>query len=129
MTLPRLADYLRHMLEAMDRIASYVDGLGQERFERDQLIQDAVIRNIEVIGEASRRIEVRYPEFAREHPELPLSAAYQMRNAVAHGYFEVDLGIVWATIVTDLPALSQLLRGHLDELDHRSCHNSGNHSD
>ncbi len=120
MTSPRLADYLRHMLEATERIASYVADLDRDAFARDELVQDAVIRNIEVIGEASHRIEVRYPDFAREHPELPLGAAYQMRNAVAHGYFEVDIDIVWATVRTDLPALANLLRGYLNAMDEHS---------
>ena len=57
----------------------------------NKLVQDAVIRNFEVIGEASNNIEKHYPEFVVEHPELPLASAYQMRNAVAHGYFKVDL--------------------------------------
>ena len=72
-----------------------------------------MIRNIEVIGEASHRIETRFPEFATAHPELPVSAAYQMRNSVAHGYFEVDLEIVWATIERDLPQLAELVRNLL----------------
>jgi uncharacterized protein with HEPN domain len=62
-----------------------------------------VICNIETIGEASRNIECHHTEFAAAHPELPLAVAYEMRNALAHGYFEVDLGIVWRTIKTDLP--------------------------
>ena len=53
-----------------------------------------MIRNFEVIGEASNNIEKHYPEFVVEHPELPLASAYQMRNAVAHGYFKVDFEIV-----------------------------------
>ena len=57
----------------------------------NKLVQDAVIRNFEVIGEASNNIERHYPEFVVEHPELPLASACQMRNAVVHGYFKVDL--------------------------------------
>ncbi|TCV82508.1 HepT-like ribonuclease domain-containing protein [Sulfurirhabdus autotrophica] len=52
------------------------------------MVQDAVIRNIEIIGEASHNIEERFPEFSEQHPELPLAFAYQMRNAVAHGYLK-----------------------------------------
>jgi uncharacterized protein with HEPN domain len=59
-------------------------------FLANELIQDAVIRNFEIIGEASHNIEAYYPAFAESHPELPLAFAYQMRNAVAHGYFKVD---------------------------------------
>ena len=69
------------------------------------MVQDAVIRNLEIIGEASRNIERHYPEFATAHPELPLAFAYEMRNVLAHGYFKVDLDIVWKTIENDLPPL------------------------
>lgn len=110
MTPPRLADYLTHILTAIERIQHYTTALDEETFRRDLLVQDAVIRNVEVIGEASRCIETRFPDFAAAHPELPLSPAYQMRNAVAHGYFEVDLGIVWTTIKNDLPDLATLVR-------------------
>jgi uncharacterized protein with HEPN domain len=70
-----------------------------------QIVQDAVIRNFEVIGEASRNIQRAHPAFAAEHPELPLAVANDMRNALAHGYFKVDLDIVWETIHSELPPL------------------------
>jgi uncharacterized protein with HEPN domain len=63
-------------------------------FLASKLVQDAVIRNFEIIGEASNNIEKRFPEFVASHPELPLSSAYQMRNAVAHGYFMIPGGLV-----------------------------------
>ncbi len=72
-----------------------------------KIIQDAVIRNLEVIGESSRNIERVHPEFAAAHPELPLTLANDMRNALAHGYFKLDLEIVWKTIHNDLPVLHQ----------------------
>ena len=78
-------------------------------FLENGLVQDAVIRNFEVIGEASNNIEKRHPDFAAAHPELPLSFAYQMRNAVAHGYFKVDFEIVWQTVQRDLPGLYELV--------------------
>lgn len=106
MTGPRLADYLTHILTAIERIGEYTAELDAAAFAADERTQDAVIRNIEVIGEASRRIQVRHPEFVAEPPELPLSSAYQMRNAVAHGYFEVDVDIVWKTVMNDLPSLA-----------------------
>ena len=74
-------------------------------FLDSKLVQDAVIRNLEVIGEASRNIERVHPEFAAAHPELPLALANDMRNALAHGYFKVDLEIVWKTIQNNLPEL------------------------
>ncbi len=81
--------------------------MSEIEFLSDELVQDGVIRNLEVIGEASRNIERSNPEFAAAHPELPLSIAYDMRNALSHGYFKVDFVIVWKTIRTDLPQLRQ----------------------
>jgi uncharacterized protein with HEPN domain len=101
----RLADYLADILEAIERIDRYTGDMDELIFLNNQLVQDAVIRNFEIIGEASNNIEKYYPEFAVAHPELPLAFAYQMRNAVAHGYFKVDYEIVWKTIHRDLPAL------------------------
>ncbi|BCR26198.1 DUF86 domain-containing protein [Aeromonas caviae] len=101
----RLPDYLGHILEAIERIQHYVDDMDEVGFLNSKLVQDAVIRNLEVIGEASRNIERVHPEFAAAHPELPLALANDMRNALAHGYFKVDLEIVWKTIQNNLPEL------------------------
>jgi len=101
----RLSDYLAHILEAIERIERYTEDIAESIFLENQLVQDAVVRNLEIIGEASNNIEKHYPQFAAEHPELPLAFAYQMRNALAHGYFQVDFEIVWTTIRSDLPEL------------------------
>jgi uncharacterized protein with HEPN domain len=108
----RLADYLEHIVQAIDRISRYVEDLTEPAFLANELVQDAVIRNFEIIGEASRNIERQYPDFAAANPELPLVAAYEMRNALSHGYFKVDLEIVWKTIRNDLPTL----RHHVSSL-------------
>lgn len=84
----RLADYLAHILEAIERIDGYVLDMDELTFLNNTLVQDAVIRNFEIIGEASNNIEKKYPEFVMDHP------AYQMRNALAHGYFKVDFEVV-----------------------------------
>ncbi len=105
----RLIVFLGHILEAIDRISRYSEKMDEAAFLGNQMAQDAVIRNLEIIGEASHSIEVHFPEFAASHQELPLSFAYQMRNAVAHGYFKVDLEIVWKTIEDDLPQLEVLV--------------------
>jgi uncharacterized protein with HEPN domain len=101
----RLLDYLEHILQAIGRIQDYTEDLDEVAFLKEEMTQDAVIRNLEVIGEASRNIERHFPEFSKIHPELPLASAYEMRNALAHGYFSVDLSIVWNTIENDLPNL------------------------
>lgn len=65
---PRLDEYLSHILEAIDRIGRYVGGMDEAAFLGNLLVQDAVVRNIEIIGEASNRIEKHFPTFAAEHP-------------------------------------------------------------
>ena len=100
----RLRDYLNHILEAIARIERYVEDINELEFVNNELIQDAVIRNIEIIGEASRNIEKHYPDYAQEHPEVPFSLVYEMRNAVAHGYFKIDYEVVWKTLERDIPA-------------------------
>jgi uncharacterized protein with HEPN domain len=105
----RLRDDLGHILQAVERIERYTAAMTETVFlrEENELTQDAVIRNFEIIGEASRNIERHCPEFAAAHPELPLLNAYEMRNALAHGYFRVDLEILWNTIQHALPTLHQ----------------------
>lgn len=110
---PRTADYVRHMQEAIERIQHYTQAMTLEAFLSQPLVQDAVIRNLEVLGEASHNIEKHDPAFAAAHPELPLAFAYQMRNALAHGYFKVDLEIVWRTVQRDLPRLLAQVRAVL----------------
>jgi hypothetical protein len=103
----RLKDYLSHILEAISRIQEYLEDLDEVSFLSSHLIQDAVIRNFEIIGEASKNVERVAPEFVAAHPELPLAFAYDMRNMLAHGYYKVDLGVVWKTVEHDLPYLQE----------------------
>jgi uncharacterized protein with HEPN domain len=113
----RLIDYLQHILEAIARIQRYIDDVDEITFLDNELIQDAVIRNIEVIGEASRNVNKHYPEYAEQHANIPFAVAYEMRNALAHGYFKVDLEIVWRTIERDLPELEMMIESLLSEFD------------
>lgn len=99
----------------MERIRRYTDDMEEVGFFHNEMVQDAVIRNFEVIGEASRNIERDYPDFVAAHTELPLLFAYEMRNALAHGYFKVDLSIVWKTIENDLPNLEQKVQAVIQD--------------
>ncbi len=112
----RLHDYLAHIIQAIWRIHHYTEDTDEVDFLQNELLQDAVIRNIEIIGEASNNIEKHFAKFAKSHPELPLAFAYEMRNAVAHGYFKVDLEVVWKTIQNDLPELELQTKGALQQL-------------
>ncbi len=103
----RVGDYLEHIERAVARIRRYLAGLDRDAFLASEEKQDAVIRNIEIIGVAAQSIRRRFPEFAARHADIPWGGVYGMRNAIAHGYFSVDLGVVWKTICEDLPVLAE----------------------
>lgn len=105
----RLKDYITHMLQALERIHRYTEDIDEFGFLQNDMVQDAVIRNVEIIGEAAKNIERHYPEFAQEHSEIPWEDVYLMRNRVSHGYFSVDLEVVWKTVQRDIPELRQWL--------------------
>jgi len=90
----RLSDYLEHIVQAIERIDLYVEGLAEPAFMLDHRTQDAVIRNFEIIGEACNNVAKHFPAYADSHPEVPWRFAYDMRNVLAHGYFKVDLEIL-----------------------------------
>ena len=105
----QLDDYINHILAAIERIQRYCADVDEVIFLKNQMLQDAVIRNFEVIGEASKNIDRKFPDFLRKNPSLPLIDAYEMRNALAHGYFKVDLEILWNTVNRHLPDLQEQL--------------------
>ncbi|MDD5036378.1 MAG: DUF86 domain-containing protein [Methylococcaceae bacterium] len=98
----RLADYLAHILEAIDR---YTGDMDEVVFLNNSLVQDAMIRNFEIIGEASNNIEKHYPEFAATHPEFALGVRLPDAQCRRSRLFKVDFEIVWKTIHRDLPVL------------------------
>ncbi len=107
---PRISDYLGHILEAIHRINHYTEDLTEAAFLGNELVQDAVIRNIEIMDEAAKNMERRHPDFSEQHPDVPWEDIYLMRNRVSHGYFSIDLEIVWNTIQNDPPVLERQVR-------------------
>lgn len=101
----RLLDYLDHIVEAARLCASYVDAMNKESFLADKRTQQAVILNLIVIGEAATRLLNEYPEFTLQHATIPWKSMKGMRNRIAHGYFDVDLNVVWDTALQSLPQL------------------------
>ena len=100
-------DLVADILDATRRIKDYTRGMTFEEFERDTKTQDAVVRNIEVIGEAVKRLS---PEFKRRHPDVPWKQMAGMRDVVIHRYFGVALDIVWKVIGEDLPKVISRLK-------------------
>jgi uncharacterized protein with HEPN domain len=105
----RHIDYLEHMIEAINLACSHVEGLSKADFIADKKTQQAVILNIIVIGEAATQIADECAEFAAAHPYIPWKQMRGMRNRMAHGYFEINLDVVWDTVQQSLPELQQQL--------------------
>jgi uncharacterized protein with HEPN domain len=94
----RVEDYLEHIAEAIDRATVYLEHVPDlEAFRTNQQVQDAVVRNIEIIGEAVNKIASTAADFIEQHPEIPWAQMRGMRNIAIHEYFFVDLGVVWTT--------------------------------
>ena len=96
--------YLHHILEAISQIEIYTADLSYEKFLQDRLLQDGVVRQLEIIGEASRNLS---SEFRDQHFEIPWGQIIGLRNRVIHAYFEVNLTIIWEVVQNDLPDLRQ----------------------
>lgn len=87
--------------------SDYVSGMLRETFLDDRKTQQAVIYNILIIGEAATQIINEYPDFVAAHPDIPWREMRGIRNRMAHGYYELDMTIIWDTATTYLDKLSQ----------------------
>ena len=110
--------HLRQILDYIENIDAYVAGVDFPAFENSNLLQDAVIRKIELIGEAAKRLSVSFWEQYRD--TLPLAEAVSTRNRLIHQYDDVDLQIVWNTVKYDLPGLRTKLEEFLENPGTRS---------
>lgn len=105
MTVNRLPDYLDHMREAASDACSFVNGMSKRDFLADRRTQQAVVMCLIIIGEASTKVIGNYPDFARRHVSVPWHSMKGMRNRIAHGYFDINLDLVWDTVQIALPDL------------------------
>ncbi|NJE31058.1 DUF86 domain-containing protein [Thermococcus sp. 18S1] len=99
-------DYINDIIEAIALIEEFTANMEFEEFERDKKTQFAVIRALEIIGEAAKAIP---EEFKEKHPEVPWKEMARMRDKLIHAYFGVDLRVVWRTLNEDIPQLKKKL--------------------
>ena len=105
----RLPDYLDHIQQAATDARSFVEGMAKDDFLADKRTQQAVIMSLIVIGEAATKVMDGYVEFTQAHADVPWRSMRNMRNRMAHGYFDINLDVVWETVQEWLPALLQQL--------------------
>lgn len=98
--------YVLDMLIAARKALKFVEGINRNEFEENEVIQNAVLRPLEIIGEAAARTSANY---RKAHSNIPWKEMVDLRNRLIHEYFRVDYGAVWATIQDDLPDLIKLL--------------------
>jgi uncharacterized protein with HEPN domain len=108
--------YLNHIMDAISRIEEYVHGLTYDNFIEKYLIQDGVIRQIQVIGEATKKIS---DNTRGKYPDIPWKDIAGMRDKLIHDYFGIDLDAVWDTVEKDIPVLKDEIQAVIKELKSR----------
>jgi uncharacterized protein with HEPN domain len=98
--------YIEHILDAIGKIEKFVRGISKSEFDQNVLVQDAVIRNIEIIGEATKKIT---RQFIQSHPEIPWQDMAGMRDKLIHDYLDVDIDVAWRTVEVDIPLLKEMI--------------------
>jgi uncharacterized protein with HEPN domain len=101
----RAIDYLEDIVEAARLARSYVAGMAKADFLMDRRTQQAIVMNLLIIGEADSRRVIRFPEFVNAHPNIPWQSMRGMRSRLAHGYFDINLDVVWDTVQVSLSEL------------------------
>ena len=105
MNLNRLPDYLDHMRQAIADAQSFTEGMTHADFEQDKRTQQAVVMSLIVLGEAATKVMDQHLTFAKQHTQIPWRNMRGMRNRMAHGYFDINIEVVWDTVQKALPAL------------------------
>jgi len=104
--------YLRHILDSINSIVKYLEGISFKIYMKDELIQDGVIRRLEIIGEASQNTS---QDFREQYSEIPWSQIVSLRNRIVHAYFNINLNTIWSIIQDELPYLKQNVENILGE--------------
>jgi len=98
---------LQHILESIDYALEFTNGVDFEEFLKDKMLQFAVVKNIEIIGEASYKIT---KDFKEEHPEVEWQVITDLRHVLVHGYYQIRLEIIWDIILKELHPLREKIQ-------------------
>jgi uncharacterized protein with HEPN domain len=101
----RLAEYLRQMAQGATDALTFTEGMDEGDFLADLRTQRAVVMSLMIVGEAASRVIADHPGFVQANPDILWRSMRGMRNRIAHGYFDIDLHVVWQTVQVELPRL------------------------
>lgn len=124
----RLPDYIDHIEQAAADARSFMEGLAKDDFLADKRTQQAVIMSLIIIGEAATKVMDGYTEFTQAHAEVPWRSMRNMRNRMAHGYFDINLDLVWETVQEWLPELLKQLPAVRRHADNETLNDDGDES-
>lgn len=96
--------FLKHILESINIIEKHINGISKEKFSKNMLIQDAIIRRVEIIGEAAKNIP---DDFKKKHKTIEWREIIGMRDKLIHDYFGININTVWKTAKEDVPVLKK----------------------
>lgn len=111
---PKDKGRLLHIKQAIDNINQFLSGKSAEDFLTDQMLYFAIVKNLEIIGEAAYMLTL---EFREAHAEIDWKDIIHMRHILVHGYYQIDSRIVWVTIKNDLPTLKTQIGIYLEEFE------------
>jgi len=106
--------FLNHILDAIKKIEKYIQGVDEEAFKKNDLVQDGVIRQIEIIGEAVKRLS---DDITSQSPQVPWQDIAGMRDKLIHDYFGVDIDTVWLTVEKDIPDFKEEIKRIIEGLE------------
>jgi len=106
--------FLNHILDAIKKIEKYIQGIDEEAFKKNDLVQDGVIRQIEIIGEAVKRLS---DDITSQSPQVPWQDIAGMRDKLIHDYFGVDIDTVWLTVQKDISEFKEEVKRIIERLE------------